>query len=67
MRIEALKRRVAASTPPGGSPNPMILTLLGRQEAAARAATDGPARARVAHSLDTFEEQFEKSGDLKRR
>ena len=66
-RIGALRRRVEASAPPGQSPNPMILTLLSRQEAAARAAADGPARAKVAHSLDTFEEQFEKSGDLKPR
>jgi hypothetical protein len=66
-RIGSLKRRVEASALPGGSPNPMILTLLSRQEEAARAAPDGPARAKVARSLDLFEEQFEKSGDLKPR
>jgi len=66
-RIDQLRLRVQASAPPGGSPNPMMLSLLGRQDAAARAATDGPARAKVARSLDAFEHQFEQSGDLKRR
>ena len=66
-RIDELKRRVQASAPPGGSPNPMMLTLLARQDAAARAAPDGPARAKVARSLDAFEDQFVKSGDLIRR
>src|SRR6185295_3839247 len=66
-RIDQLRRRVQASAPPGGSPNPMILSLLGRQDAAARAAADGPARAKVARSLDAFEHQFVQSGDLKRR
>jgi hypothetical protein len=66
-RIDELKLRVQASAPPGRTPNPMVLTLLGRQDAAARAAADGPARAKVARSLDAFERQFEQSGDLKRR
>jgi len=66
-RVEVLRKRVESSTPPGGSPNPMLLTLLGRQEEAARAAADGLARAKVARSLDAFERQFEQSGDLKRR
>lgn len=66
-RIDELRLRVQSSAPPGGSPNPMMLSLLGRQDAAARAAADGPARAKVARSLDAFEHQFEQSGDLKHR
>lgn len=66
-RIAQLKLRVQASAPPGGSPDPMMLALLARQAAAARAATDGPARVKVARSLDAFERQFEQSGDLKPR
>ncbi|HVE83588.1 MAG TPA: serine/threonine-protein kinase [Myxococcales bacterium] len=66
-RIAELKLRVQSSAPPGGSPDPMMLALLARQDAAARSAVDGPARARVARSLDAFEHQFERSGDLKSR
>jgi serine/threonine-protein kinase len=66
-RIAALKLRVQASAPPGGSPDPMMLALLARQDTAARAATDGPARAKVARNLDAFERQFQQSGDLKPR
>jgi len=66
-RIAGLKLRVQASAPPGGSPDPMMLALLARQDAAARAAADAPARAKVARNLDAFVRQFEQSGDLKPR